>query len=229
MSGTDSNSTGSSGSGTHRLNKSCSEPNLYGPRKRILYEEAIQFYNKFKENGAVPVAYDMKLAETLKCGVCINYFNDPIITKCNHTFCRSCATAKKCLTCSALVGVVQPNIAMIKILEEFRLTCKFCGIIVKKEEADKHAVLCRKRKVVCLIRGCGRKIELDNLIEHFSDHGPFWKISKCHMCKVVYEGREEDHNLYCIDYPIDCNLCKKKMSRGLFMQHSCFQEMYKNS
>lgn len=215
----------SSRSSEHRLNKSVSEPNLYGLRKKVSYNEVIHFYNKFREKGHIPVAYDTKMADTFKCGVCMGYFNEPVITKCGHTFCKKCVAAK-CSACGMATAIVRPNLAMTEAMKELVLTCNFCKANVKKEEANSHAVFCRKRVVVCGIRSCCRKVDLGDLPDHLEKHGAHWKISKCHMCDAVYEGREEDHNLYCIEYPIDCNLCKKKMTRTLFMQHKCFFDLY---
>lgn len=222
---TDSTLSSSRSSGEHRLNKSVSEPNLYGLRKKVSYNEVIHFYNKFKEKGHIPVAYDTKMADTFKCTVCMCYFNDPVITKCGHTFCKKCVSAK-CNVCNNVTAPTRPNLALSETMKELTLTCNFCKIAIKKEEADHHAVYCKKRVIVCNVRSCCRKVDLADLQDHLEKHGAHWKIVKCHMCDAVYEGREEDHNLYCIEYPIDCNLCKKKMTRTLFMQHKCFFDLY---
>ena len=86
----------------------------------------------------------------MSCSICLESFNNPTITKCGHTFCKSCYPRKfeldeeycsfKCYICKRNVfkSELSPNLTLTAVLDCLQDNCKECGLAFKLGSRGKH-------------------------------------------------------------------------------------------
>ena len=110
---------------------------------------------------------DSKISRDFECSLCLNPFVDPVLTSCEHTFCRTCITAVlqqhrgPCPECRAPVGRAQ--------LESVK------GVLPK--HLGNLEVFCSNKAIEGLSL-CGWKGPRSNLSDH---------LQKCAFCACPHQ------------------------------------------
>lgn len=69
-----------------------------------------------------------EIHKQFECPVCLQVIEDPILTPCDHHFCRNCFQSDRCYVCRTHVKEIKPlNRISRKIYESLRLKCSFEG------------------------------------------------------------------------------------------------------
>ena len=103
--------------------------------------------------------------EPFLCAVCLDVVDDPIMTPCDHFFCKACFNRGRCPSCRETVQQVKPlNRVLKQIYDSLKLKCseRGCKEVLNVSNYKPHDKSCPKRFFDC--SKCGCKLALSNLV-----------------------------------------------------------------
>ena len=167
----------------------------------------------------------VRLLEETKCPVCLDLMEEPVITSCDHLFCKNCIKGQPtCPTCRKRFTTT-PDRGSVRIVKAFKVKCpnsvegcKWQGDLGDAEEHLEEK--CQHQKVKCP-NGCGSKVDRKHKRRHTQGdctHRPY----KCPHCdhKGVYKDVTTLHYTTCGDFPLSCPTgCGKKIKRRNMERH----------
>ena len=184
-------------------------------------------FSKYSYKGVEYTFVDtpVRLLEELKCPVCIELVNKPVLTGCDHLFCENCIEDQPtCPTCRKRFTTTQDK-GSVRIVKAFKVKCpnsvegcKWQGDLGDAEEHLEEK--CQHQKVKCP-NGCGEKMKSKAIQLHTQGdctHRPY----KCPHCdhKGVYKDVTTVHYTTCGDFPLSCpSGCGKKIKRRNMESH----------
>ena len=103
-------------------------------------------------------------AESLKCCICTDVFEQPVMLGCGHTFCKACVCGdrrqRNCPQCRAPISTQQPaqNFVLKDLIEDLVVWCENrqegCGFNGAVRVQQDHASDCGFVRVFCSHVGC---------------------------------------------------------------------------
>lgn len=109
--------------------------------------------------------------EPFLCAVCLDVVDDPIMTPCDHLFCKACFSPRsirgRCPSCREKVEQVkQLNRILKQVYDSLKLKCSESGCkeVLNVSNYKSHDKSCPKRFFDCA--KCGCKINLDSSRNH---------------------------------------------------------------
>ena len=94
------------------------------------------------------ITQDIKKFE---CSLCLSIYQDPVLDKCGHTFCKNCVTQlqkndNKCPISRKIIKEFFPNSILKDIISNLDLICDDCGEICNIKDKKKHEIICDFKK-----------------------------------------------------------------------------------
>lgn len=88
--------------------------------------------------------------ENLKCCICLEFFTDPLIISCSHSFCKKCLfnflkkNISTCPHCREKIKLVGTNIIAEKLLNDLQVMCNnlSCDWLGKRNDLENHLKTC---------------------------------------------------------------------------------------
>ena len=185
------------------------------------------FLSKYSYKGVEYTFVDtpVRLLEELKCPICIELVKEPVLTSCNHLFCKNCINYQPtCPTCRKMCKAT-PDRGSVRIVKAFKVKCpnsvKGCKWQGDLGDAEEHLEeKCQHQKVKCPY-GCGERVKHETVQLHTQSdctHRPY----KCPHCdhKGVYKDVTTGHYTTCGDFPLSCPAgCGKTIKRRNMESH----------
>jgi E3 ubiquitin-protein ligase RAD18 len=164
------------------------------------------------------------LEAALRCEVCKEFYNNPVITSCNHTFCsiciRRCITADgKCPSCKAGCSSdkLAPNIAVREVVMRFQ------------EARPKALELARADKEQEATTGSKKKRKLDDTDIEEGDNVMHTRSRQTRSknrrnggadtSSVVADSEDDGDGDFVPDGMVKCPMCNKAMKEELVYNH----------
>lgn len=162
-----------------------------------------------------------KLSLELKCPICLNYLNEPTITKCNHLFCLKCIEksfeiTQLCPVCKMDTEIIGESLKFVKnMIDNLLFNCSNdkCNKLISYNNISNHMENeCEFRQITCK---CSKAIMYNNLNQHMKECSH--RFIMCNYCSNLIPYIEMDNHVknrcpeleyYC---PNNCDFkCKYK-------------------
>jgi E3 ubiquitin-protein ligase RAD18 len=170
------------------------------------------------------------LEAALRCEICKEFYNNPVITTCAHTFCSLCirrciANDGKCPTCKTTCQAdkLQPNIAVREIATKFQdarpKALELARVKNKDDDETRPLVSGRKRK-----RqepegdGEGRRVTRSRQTRSSKRLEEEGSVTD-DLPVVIPDSEEEQEGEYIPDGMVPCPICKKPMKEEAVFNH----------
>lgn len=152
-----------------------------------------------KEVSFECIETNTKLIENLKCSICLDFFIDPYISKCQHNFCKNCITTT--------FGVIKKN-----------TKCPLCRTEIHSTDLIKNIHLSETISTLtikCLQSStdkvCSSIIDICGIHNHVKNECDYFKINCRYSCDFnCYRYNVKSHEQICLKNPkfkINCSLC----------------------
>ncbi|KAJ4351542.1 E3 ubiquitin-protein ligase rad18 [Didymosphaeria variabile] len=170
------------------------------------------------------------LEAALRCEVCKEFYNNPVITSCAHTFCSLCirrciATDGKCPACKSACQAdkLQPNIAVREIATKFEearpKALELARAKVNDDDETAALVSGRKRKrEVADGEEEGRRTTRSRQTRRSTRLGNEDSMTD-DMPVVIPDSDEEKEDQYIPEGMVPCPICKKPMKEEAVFNH----------
>ena len=170
------------------------------------------------------------LEAALRCEICKEFYNNPVITTCAHTFCSLCirrciASDGKCPACKASCQAdkLQPNIAVRDITTRFQEARPKALELARAKDKDdgetQTLVNGRKRKrQVTEDDGEGRRTTRSRQTRS-SKRLEEEASTKDDPPVVIPDSEEDQEDEYIPDGMVPCPICKKPMKEEAVFNH----------
>jgi len=138
-------------------------------------------------DGEAPLVFanTAGVPKDLRCPICLGLIQDPVITKCGHTYCRACiaqeiARSEQCAVCRSTLRLHQlaPNLLARSLVDEQEVHCRWgctwtdevgwvvdedgCAETVALAQRQQHERDCGHRPVLCPFSDrCGVFVQLE--------------------------------------------------------------------
>ena len=111
----------------------------------------------------------VEIKNQLKCSICLDYYTDPIIDSCGHTFCQNCIIKRYknqnwtliCPVSNKIITNTKKNIIVENLIKNFRFFCEECKINYNLKTGVIHKEICGFLK--------NKKIDKNFVIDYFKD------------------------------------------------------------
>lgn len=161
----------------------------------------------FLEDGAPSQA----VAEKITCGICLQFFQDPVQCNQGHAICRGCldgVTSLKCPTCRTPMqkSTAVPSIALRERVDEHRMRCENhafgCGWTGIPSDLKGHLTGCKFHATKCTVPGCEARFLPSQLFQHNAD------FAQEHV--GLMERAATDHAAHVARLETQCESLKKR-------------------
>ena len=150
----------------------------------------------FQAFGYPDEQFETVISESLHCGICSCVFNDPVMCKNEHCFCRGCITKHlenyhtcPCCNQDLTVETLADAPRFFKnLLSEQRIRCdhhkRGCQEIVQLGNLASHVAVCGKAPVLCENEECSSEINREDQFRHQNEECRFRDVT-CRNCKEM--------------------------------------------
>ena len=170
---------------------------------------------------------DESLLTDLKCPICLNLiWNIVELNECGHTFCEYCIdeSIKKagnfCPICKISPITKRNSKTLIRFLNKIKIKCMNPQCQETPEYTDylSHLEKCEYKLYHCKNKGCNYNYILNDMKNHLNNCK--YRIVKCLYCsKCIQEYLLEEHEKKESMELIECDKCKKSMTKGLYYKN----------
>ena len=159
------------------------------------------------------------LEAALRCEICKEFYNNPVITSCHHTFCsiciRRCITADgKCPSCMTVCSSdkLAPNIAIREVVTRFQEARPKAMELARADKAETAAGSKKKRKLD------DTDIDDDNE-RHTRSRTTRSRGQRNGGAVVVADSEDDGDEDFVPDGMVNCPSCNKAMKAELVYNH----------
>ena len=172
--------------------------------------------------------------EDLKCPICQELVNDPVLTSCGHLFCIECIKGEDfCSLCRERFSLF-PDQRTKRQIRNLTVQCTHnntgCTWQGNLGDFQKHLeTSCSYEGRYCPLQ-CGAIVRKTELDRHMNDEYEEREVmcSHCGMARINFKRMNTDHFTACSRLPISCPAgCQECVPRGAMREHlnSCPEEL----
>ena len=161
------------------------------------------------------------LEAALRCEICKEFYNNPVITTCHHTFCSICirrciAADGKCPSCMTVCSSdkLAPNIAIREVVMRFREARPKAMELARADKAETAAASKKKRK----LDDTDMEDDDDNA-RHTRSRTTRSRGQRNGGAIVVADSEDDGDEDFVPDGIVKCPLCNKGMKEELVYNH----------
>jgi len=165
------------------------------------------------------------LEAALRCEVCKEFYNNPVITPCNHTFCsiciRRCITSDgKCPSCKTGCSSdkLAPNIAVREVVMRFQEARPKALELARADKEEEAAAGSRKKRKLE-----DTDIEEDDNVRHTRSRATRSKSQRnggrTSSPAVIADSEDDGDDDFLPDGMVKCPVCNRAMKEELVYNH----------
>ncbi|KAJ5098092.1 hypothetical protein N7532_005093 [Penicillium argentinense] len=184
-----------------------------------------------------PLSLLAPLESSLRCQVCKDFFDNPVITSCSHTFCSLCirrclSTEGKCPVCRSADQELKlrRNWAVQEFLETFQNARPSVLDLARKEatrlkEGDNHEPSPKKRKVekmssteqVAVVQASPQHVRTRS--QRVAGNASKPQPKEEEAVEVIDDSQDEEEEYIPEDGMVACPICERKMKAHAVFAH----------